>query len=40
MENLNMYEEQNVVANNPVTMDALGNTNQVRGVLFFGFDVM
>lgn len=30
MENLNMYEEQPVVAN-PVTMDALGNTNQVRG---------
>lgn len=28
MENLNMYEEQPVVAN-PVTMDALGNTNQV-----------
>lgn len=29
MENLNMYEEQQVVANNPLTMDALGNTNQV-----------
>lgn len=31
MEDLNMYEEQSVVANNPVTMtmDALGNTNQV-----------
>jgi hypothetical protein len=27
MENLNMYEEP-PVANNPVTMDALGNTNQ------------
>lgn len=29
MENLNMYEEQPVVGN-AVTMDALGNTNQVR----------
>jgi hypothetical protein len=36
MENMNMYEEQNVVANNPVTMDALGNTNQVcLSVLYF-----